>query len=210
MIVRYLKKNLSLPLVLALSIVLSACGSPANNGKGDVTPSQSAAASESATEEHVDLHWYYPGTVQKDAQEIEAAMNKIVNEKINATIHLHTIDWGSYDQKMNIMISTGEKFDIAFTSSWTNNYLQAVSKGAFVPLDDLFPKYAPQLLASMKPGIWDAVRKDGKIYAVPNQQIFAKSRGLFVRKDLADKYKASLPTAAKGLPDFEPFFDVKQ
>lgn len=214
--IRHMQGKLALLLTIASVVTLSACGNGNNeankeNAAASPTTNDTAATTTNGTDavdtsKHVDLDWYYPGTQQKDVQAIEDAMNKIVNEKINASIHLHTIDWGSYDQKMNVMISTGEKFDIAFTSSWTNDYLQGVSKGAYAPLDDLLPKYAPQLLASMKPGIWDATRKDGKIYAVPNQQIFAKSFGMFVRKDLADKYKDSLPASAKGMPDFEAFF----
>jgi putative aldouronate transport system substrate-binding protein len=74
-----------------------------------------------------------------------------------------------------------------------------------VALDDLLPKHAPKLWASMPPATWNAARVNGKIYGAINQQIFVKPWGVYVRKDLADKYKLDLNAISK-FEDLEPFF----
>ncbi|NOU62506.1 DUF3502 domain-containing protein [Paenibacillus sp. LMG 31461] len=172
---------------------------------GEAKPSDSGKSGEKALEP-VELTWYYPGTVQKDAALIQEEINKITKAKINATVKLSVIDWGAYDQKMNVINATNEPYDLAFTSSWTNNYYQNVAKGSFAPLDELLTKYAPKLKSSMPAQFWDATKVDNKIYGIINQQIFAKAYGVFIRKDLADKYGLDIKTVKKS-EDLEPFFD---
>ncbi len=59
-------------------------------------------------------------------------------------------------------------------------------KGNFLAIDDLLPKYAPDLYKSMPTAFWDAVRVGGKIYGVPNQNYFAYVNGVFINKSLAE------------------------
>ncbi len=47
---------------------------------------------------------------------------------------------------MNMLISSGEEFDVCFTTqSWLNKYQPNVSRGAFLALDDLIDEHAPDL-----------------------------------------------------------------
>jgi len=48
-----------------------------------------------------------------------------------------------------------------------------VNGESLLALDDLLPKYAPDLWAQIKPEFWNAVRVKGTIYSVPNQQIWS-------------------------------------
>lgn len=111
---------------------------------------------------------------------------------LNAELTLDLIDWGAFDEKVTLMNTGGEAFDLVFTAPWINNYYQNVANGNLLPLDDLLPKYAPKLWASMPESTWEAARVNGKLYGVINQQIFPKLFGPFIRKDLAEKYKLDL------------------
>ncbi|KRE92071.1 hypothetical protein ASG89_34005 [Paenibacillus sp. Soil766] len=71
----------------------------------------------------------------------------------------------------------------------TNNYAQNVGKGAFLPLDDLLAKYAPQSFASVPKNFWEAAKVKGKIYGFINQQISARTPAVSISIDLADLYK---------------------
>jgi putative aldouronate transport system substrate-binding protein len=51
---------------------------------------------------------------------------------------------------------------------------------------------------------WKATAINGKIYGVPNQQIWVKPFGPSIRKDLAEKYNLDLAALNK-IEDFEPF-----
>ncbi|MBP1965316.1 ABC transporter substrate-binding protein [Paenibacillus aceris] len=197
--------------VLLASAVLSGCGS--NVAKTDTaTPGTSTQAptTDNKTLAPVNLTWYVVGTPQKDQQVVTDAINKILKEKINTTLTINTIDWGAYDQKMNVIVSSGEPYDLAFTSSWANNYTQNVSKGALLPLDDLLQKYGKHILEQVPEKYWPAAKVNGKTYGVLNYQIYAIGRGLNIKKDLADKY--TLDTSKiKKYADITPFLDqVKQ
>jgi putative aldouronate transport system substrate-binding protein len=102
-------------------------------------------------------------------------------------------DWGAFDEKMKLANAAKEKVDLEFTAPWINNYSNNVSNGSLIPLDDLLQQYAPKTWATMKPGVWNAARVNGKIYGIINQQQFFKDWGIAsLKKDLADKYKITL------------------
>src|SRR5690349_2967049 len=97
---------------LGCLVFLSACSGGTNNPGGQNTepaaqPENTAPAGsnngESADGElpHVELIWYYGvSQVSPDQQQIEDEVNRIVEEKLNATVKLRPIDFGSYTTKL--------------------------------------------------------------------------------------------------------------
>lgn len=124
---------------------------------------------------------------------------------MNVDLQIIATDYANYPQKMQMVISSGEEYDICWTSSWNNNYYDNVNKNAFIPMDELLEKEAPELLASMDTSIWDAVRVKGNIYGVPSQQIFPKQNYVVIVKEYADKYGLDVSKVRK-LSDLEEFF----
>jgi len=156
----------------------------------------------------VKLTWYYPGSYpQNDQEAVFEAVNEGVKEAINATVDFKATGWGDYDQKMQVTIASGEPFDLCFTANWMNNYHQNVSKGAFLPLDDLLTEYAPNLWGSVPEKIWRATKVDGEIYGIINYQISAMTNGVSFKKELVDKYKFEYQDV-DSLEDFEPFMEA--
>ena len=156
--------------------------------------------------EAAELTYIYPGTIFTDVGVVQDALNTILQERINATISLQTVDWGAFDEKIKLATAAGEKFDMTFTAPWINNYYQNVSNGNLLALDDMLQTQAPKLWDSMPAAFWDAARVDGKIHGVINQQIFVKPWGPFTRKDLAEKHGLDLSAMSK-FEDLEPYFD---
>lgn len=174
-----------------------AADEPANTGT-NAGGNDAAAANDAGTNDsgaaadlpEVKLTWYFPGNwPQPDQDKVFAEVNKVIKEKINATVDFKALPFGDYDQKMQVVIASGEPYDLAFTAGWINNYTQNVAKGAFLPLDDLLNKYAPQSYASMPASFWDATRIKGQIYGFVNQQISARTPAIDVTQKLADEYK---------------------
>ena len=145
---------------------------------------------------------FYPGTPQKDVALVEAEINKKMEPKIGATLKINAIDWGQWDNKLNLMISSGEKSDIIFTAAW-QNYTVNVAKGAFLPLNDLLDAHGQDIKKNLDPAFLEGSQVDGVNYGVPTNKELAATRGVLVRKDLADKYKLDL-TAVKTWADLEP------
>ena len=105
-------------------MILSACGSSGDNNSGDSSNSDNAKNSGNAASTNnqaagdsnaaSDLKPYklklvYEGPPQPDEAKVEEAMNKILTAKINATIDLSPIDWGAWDDKVNLMIASASR-----------------------------------------------------------------------------------------------------
>ncbi len=142
--------------------------------------------------------------IPADLQKVNDAMNEILNEKIGVQLTLEPIDFGAYNEKMQLRLAAGEECDIIFTAPWINSYSNNIANGVLHPLDDLLLEHAPGLWASMPPTTWEAARVKGHIYGVINQQIFPKPWGVHPRKDLMDKYGFDLD-AVETFEDMEPW-----
>lgn len=155
------------------------------------------------------IKWYFVGNgQQRDVKLIEEAANKYLKNKINATIKLQCYTWGQeYNEKMQMIIASGEPFDICFTSSWANYYRQNVAKGAFVDITDLVKKYAPKTWAALHPSFIKGSAINGRNYAIPANKELAHQWGLIFNKKLVDKYNLDL-TKIKKLSDIEPLLKV--
>lgn len=115
---RTVKRALAVSLAAAMTAgMLSGCGKKAEtNEKG---------------EEVVELVWYQVGDAQKDEPDVIKKVNEYTEEKIGVKIKVNNVAWGDYNQKMQVVINTGDEWDMCFTCSWSNDYLQNANKGAF-------------------------------------------------------------------------------
>jgi len=154
--------------------------------------------------EPVELIWYILNTPQNDAQIVYEEANKIIKEKINATVDFRAEDYGTMEEKMKMVIASGEKFDICWSSNWLNKYEPNVERGAYLPLDDLIDKYAPKTKETIPETVWDMTRVQGKIYGVPNYQICVGYPGVAINKTLVDKYDLGDISQIKSYEDLEP------
>lgn len=198
---------------MAAVLILGGCGTKAPENKQEDAAQATPAATDAGDSgegqsdlEPVELTWYIPGVAQTDAEMVFEKANEIIKEKINATVNFNVVSFGDYSDKVSVMLSTGEPLDICFTSDWSNNYVQNVAKGAYLPLDDLLDQYAPKLKASVPEKFWDATRISGQIYGVVNQQISAKTSGPLMPKDYEEKYNFNIKDT-KELRDLEPVLE---
>lgn len=203
MVSRKRKMSVVLTSILTVGMLLAGC-----SAKTD-TPSSTSTAKTAVTQKPeelkpVKLVWYLRSAEPQKMAAVMQKANEIINDKIKATVEFKFVAPGEYDKKMQLIMSSGEEYDIAFTAAWANNYLNNVSKGAYIPVDDLVAKY-PDLKNMFKKEIWDAVKVNGKAYGVPNNQIMADQAGMWFKKDLIDKYKIDL-TKVKTLNDLTPIF----
>jgi putative aldouronate transport system substrate-binding protein len=204
-------------LVFVMSVVLAGCGNKddASGASPSAAPASLApattvapttAAPDAATLEPVELSIYYPGTEQKDKAAVEEAMNAILKDKINATVKINATDWGNWAQKINLMVASGEPFDLMFTAGW-DNFSGNVAKGAFTDMTPLIDKYAPEAKSQMNPLLLTGTAVNGKNYAFPVVKEMASEFGLVFNKDLVDKYKFDL-TTVKTFADVEPMLQI--
>nr|WP_254450178.1 extracellular solute-binding protein [Cohnella herbarum] len=199
-----------LTLLMAASLVLSACGQNDNGGSKDAskeTPSASGSSSANPSETKLEpykITLAYPGTAPRDLALVQEEMSKYLTEKINATVELQPIDWGSWTDKTNLMKISGEAFDLIFTAGWYG-YAQDVSKGQFLELTDLMAEYGKDIPGVLGEDYIKGAQISGKLYGAPTHKEFAQGFGFLLNKDLVEKYKFNTE-GVKTLEEMEEMF----
>ncbi|GAA0807838.1 ABC transporter substrate-binding protein [Faecalicatena orotica] len=172
------RKITALLLTLAIAAgTLAGCGgSDGGSDKGDGGKKEGDVV-------NLKIHVMVPE--QKDQAKVMEAVNEYTKEKIGVTVD-YVFHGGSYADKIQVIIASGEEYDACFTSNWLNPYNTNVAKGAFVDIKEMLPEVAPDLMESMPESFWTAVTVNGGIYAVPNQQIAARQIGALMPKEFVD------------------------
>ncbi|QHW32942.1 ABC transporter substrate-binding protein [Paenibacillus rhizovicinus] len=219
----------------AVSLLLAGCGSndnssstadgssdsggnnaaAANNANGSGTDSNGAntatnsngGATGAANLKPYTIKWFVPGAAaQKDQAEVNEEVSKYLKDKINASFDLEVIDWGSWDDKMNLKFASSEPFDLLYTAAW-NGFTTKISQGNIIDMTGLIDKDAPQAKAVIEPALLEGSKVNGKNYGMPTNKEMATQWGVMLRKDLVDKYSIDITTIKK-LEDLEPYFDT--
>lgn len=168
-----MKKKLGLLLILGLvAVIFVACtGGDTAKNKNDV----------------VTLKWVMVGNgMAGNYDEWKDNINEYLEEKIGVNIEVEVVSWGDWENRRNIIINSGEKFDILFTDM--SRYISEVELGAFYDITELVKENASKLYEYIPEDYWNAVRVDGKIYSVPTYKDSSMTQYFVWDKELADKY----------------------
>lgn len=152
------------------------------------------------------ITWYMSKVVENISSQdlVMEEANKIIGEKLGLKLDLRLIDMGNYTEKMNVMLQSREKMDIAFVQY--DQFNRGVKNNAFVELtDDLLNTYAPAIVEQTDDYMWKLVTMNGKRYGIKGQAPLAVSQSIVFKKDLVDKYSFDYQSVTC-LEDLEPFF----
>ncbi len=151
--------------------------------------------------EVTELVWAVPGNRADGFDAVEKKINEITLKRLNTRITFDFLSSSDYQNRINSKIETGEPIDLCFTG-YLDSYMARVFDDRLMPLNELL-EYVPNLKESVPEYLWDGARIQGKIYAVPNEQISASSTAMVISKELADKYNFDV-TKVKASADIEP------
>lgn len=213
------KKALTLILAVTMTASLVACGSSessststsgstsagteAGTGSGSDT---SATSADSVLKDGnvVTLKMVFPGSNASpaDEQAVEDAINSYIADKIDAKIDLQIVEWGSFVDQSNLMLSSGEDCDIIFSVNKTSTYQKS---GQILDITDLVSTYAPDAEANMG-NYFDACKIGGKLYGLPSYHEFSTRAGLICRTDVLEETGFDYSNV-KTWEDLEPLFD---
>ncbi|WP_238162474.1 DUF3502 domain-containing protein [Cohnella sp. AR92] len=181
-------RNAMLSLTLLTSFGLAACSNNGNQAadsspKAPASGSSASAAAATTTEEEVTLRFYFGGDKKSATDEVWKAVSDYVKSKgLNVNFVINTIPFGDpYAEKLLVMSSSGDDWDLNFDGDWLA-YRQMSAKGAYMTLNDLLPKYAPNLYkVYQEQGTLAAATVNGNIVALPwtmkmNQRPYVKWR----------------------------------
>ena len=165
-------------LVLALAMVattFTACSgggeeSTASGSEGSSSTQSEASTGSTAEEDDGTIHpvrIVQPGVLPAQYEEGIAAVNeKLAADGVNIEVSVQRIPWDSYDQKLNLMLTTGEEFEILHVMQDVKNLSAIAGMDAVISLDQYLDKY-PDLVSKFTDLEWQGTLYSGEHYAVP-------------------------------------------
>lgn len=190
------KRALSLIVATVIcGVFITSCSSNSNT--------ESSPSGEKITK----LKWYTIGQSPNDLDKVLAEANKYLGEKIGVNLDMTFIDYGDYTQKLSVIITAGENYDLAFTCSWAGDYLGNSRKGAFLDITPYLDTIGKDMKQIIDQRFWDGAEVDGKIFAVPNQKEISTAPMWAFTKEYVDKYNVPYQEI-KTLQDLEPWLKI--
>ncbi|OAS17916.1 sugar ABC transporter substrate-binding protein [Paenibacillus oryzisoli] len=173
--------------VLALGLTLAGCSDSKDEANGTTSPSGSQtapAATQSDAIKPVTLSLFIDSPYQQPTPDNK--IYKMIKEKTGVTLKMEFLV-GDLQQKLGVMIAGGDYADIM-----TGND-KLIAAGAFVPLEDLIEKYAPNLKKHYA-SVWNQMKDpaSGHLYVLPNYNVFSgqfnetayEGPGFYLQKDV--------------------------
>lgn len=180
-----MKKFLSLVLMCALSAsLLAGCGSSSSGS------SSAANTSSGTSDETVKLLYVVPGDAPKDVERgLKAVNDKLAADGVGVEINLQYYAWDVWDQKINLMLSTGDKFDMFHVMNDRVTLANYASRGALADITSAMNTYGENI----KTNCPELAIKSGQVgdvqYGIPAFWVESalNHQGL-IRTDLLKKY----------------------
>ena len=191
MLSKKVKKILMIGMVTLLSFSSVSCSK--NNVESSKTGDQ-------ATE----LNIYMVGEF-KNIDKVIEKFEEETKDTLNIKLNIKTNTSADHKEKLPLMLATGEDIDLVFDAYWLN-LSKMVSEGVYADLTSYFnnPEY-PGLQQAFSEEYLEANAVDGVTYAVPFTQYAEDLRGIYIRKDLREKYNLD---EINNLDEFEEYLKV--
>jgi len=188
-----MKKNaltrlLAMLLTVALLLSIAGCGNNTGSSDSSSSTGESTASAESTAtidEEPYHIVMAYVGNEQPDSARIVEKINEITKEELNMTFETIQLNFGDYQQKLNLMLSGGDELDILpVFYSQASSYINA---GQIVNLNDYIHEYGKDILSQVGEDIATSGSINGFVYGTPAQKESASRSGIVMRKDIVDE-----------------------
>ncbi len=132
---------------------------------------------------------------------------KAIEAATNVKLNWQLISTQVKDEQFNLIMASGNLPDVMAFYEGQSGFASVNkfgSEGAFLPLEDLIVKYAPNLKKALldDPKVKEAITAaDGHIYYIPMLSALNAARGWFIRYDWLDKVGKKVPTTTDELYD---------
>lgn len=172
---KLLKKSvLTGALVLTSAAILTACGT------------QEKQSSVEGSEKTEKVIWYQVGEEPKDFDQVMEKVNEKMKEDIGLELDMRLIPDGDYQQKIGVMINSGEEYDIAFING--SDYVNYGNKDAFLDLMPYLDKELKEATDRLNDGFIKGAAMGDKLNAFPVNNALATTEYWVFNKELVDKY----------------------
>ena len=133
---------------------------------GDASTSDESSATEDDGTIHP-MRIVQPGTLCPDYETGMAAVNeKLKEDGVNIEVSVTRIPWDAYAEKLNLMLTTGEEFELLHVMQDVKNLSAIAGMGAISSIHDSIQNY-PDLYNKFSETEWLGTLYKGEEYAVP-------------------------------------------
>lgn len=191
---RKLSKIAAAMMAAILTVSLAACGNqnaPKTNNESTPQPTQQSntASAEPQKEklEPVTLRFYFPGDKPLATDDVWKHVSELTKDTLNATFEINFVNWNDYNNKLKLLQSSGDNYDMNFDGNW-QDYNNAMTRGGYMDITDLLPQYAPKLYqVYTEKNLLDPIKVNGRIYAAPWTVLKTNKPNAWYRGDLGVK-----------------------
>lgn len=195
-----MKKLLALLTAAVLAFTaLSGCGgSSGANGTENAGEEQSESTAGQAAEqeqETVKFKFVLPGNAPRDIDIVAEEINKkLAEDKVGLELERTYIPWDAWEQKINLMITSGDEFDMFHVmNDWIplSNY---VAKNGLADLTQAIDKYGENIKKVVPEAIFSGASIEGRLYAIPTYWYELATFGAVdIRLDVLRKNNLEMP-----------------
>lgn len=134
---------------------------------------------------------------------------KLLEEKTGYKVQYDMLPQDKWAEKLNLIMSSGEAYDIVTSYNDMALYSDYAQKGALVDLTPLIDEFGPNIKAAIKPESMEALKVNGKLYAIPVTVTYDINSSILIRTDWLDKLGLSMPTTTEELTNVLTQFKEK-
>jgi putative aldouronate transport system substrate-binding protein len=213
------KKGIGLLLILMLALTTACGGNGGQAGSGTTEPAKTEPAKTEPAKNEPKQSAPEPEKPLKLSVQIEAwgtppkdgPVQDEIEKRTNTDLKVDWISYKDYESRFNIQLSSGDLPDITATvrpagQLFSSQVIKAINAGVFhdltpyIEASDFKTKYPN--LAEYDQKVWDAIKFNGKIYAMPRYtDPITGNSGIVIRKDLLDKANLPEPKTVEELGD---------
>lgn len=146
---------------------------------------------------------YDNGNVPLDAKEVIAAANEVSREKIGVEAELEF----QSTEKINLMMASGEYYDMVFTNSWVNIFDKNASAGLYYDITETVREETPALYDSIG-DYWDCAKINGRIYGIPVLKDMGSENMFRLNADYFEGEKGMKIPERMAFEDIEPYLSA--
>lgn len=180
-------------ILLSTAVMLAACG----NSKEEKNSAEGAEQIEKVI-------WYQVGEEPKDFDQVMEKVNDKMKEDIGLELDMRLIPDGDYQQKIGVMINSGEEYDIAFING--SDYVNYGNKNAFLDLTPYLDKELKEATDRLSEGFVKGASMGGKLNAFPVNNALATTEYWVFNKELVDKHGLNVDNV-QTLQDLAPILE---
>jgi putative aldouronate transport system substrate-binding protein len=184
-----------LPVVAGLVLASAACSSKSGDGAASGTASPAVTATTAASSGPKPQLKALMRWMKDDYNTYPVA--KVLEEKTGYKVAYDMLPADKPQDKLNLLLASSEPYDLISTSAdntFKALYTDYARKGALVDLTPLIDKYGPNIKEAISQNSFNAIKVDGKIFAIPHAMSNTVGTSLVIRKDWLDKLGLQVPT----------------